>query len=131
MLRKHIYQHLQDILGDVAIYPSEAPEDATLPAVAYSIISNIPGRKLSGASGEATARVQIDVESTDHAEIDTLAHTLTTSLHGYRGEIGDDLWGVVWQDNEIEKPKPYVDGSGRTGYMTSRDFMIHYCSKSA
>lgn len=74
------------------IYPVILPQDATLPAVSYSVVYDKPVYSHAGQTGAHLARVQVDVWSrVSYAEVVGVAEALALAVSGFRGMAGDEF----------------------------------------
>lgn len=68
------------------IYPVLLPQDAALPAMSYTVISDLPIYSHHGPVGIRLARVQVDIWSlVSYEEAATIAEAVDMALSGYRG----------------------------------------------
>jgi hypothetical protein len=116
-------------LVSTRIYPCVLPENPTYPALAYTLISDVGDHTLDGTAETATSRVQIDVFSSDHNEVNIIATTLRLALDGASGTMGD-YFVIAKLDSQQENTNPYEDGSGQWIYQRSMDFMFRYVQRT-
>lgn len=69
------------------IYPLTAPQPPTYPLVTFQRISGVRWRSLSGPSGMAQPRIQVDAYATTYAGAKALATAVRQTLDGYRGPV--------------------------------------------
>lgn len=102
------------------IYPLKLPQGWTLPAVTYQRVSGYREHCLSGASGRARPRFQIDCWASDYDDVKDLADKVRLCLDGFKGDINteSDVGGItleadrdLWEEN--------IDT-----YRVSMDFII-------
>lgn len=65
------------------VYPLTAPEDVQRPYVVYQRVSVAPETVMSGDSGLANTRMQIDVFSETMAQAETIAGQISALLAGW------------------------------------------------
>lgn len=100
-------------------YPLVLPQDPTLPAARYAIISAVPVTTHDAPGGLVRARVQVDSYASTYAGARTLADTIRAALDGYRATSGTIRTAV----REIENPF-FEDVTGLT--PVSIDYFIYY-----
>lgn len=61
-------------------YPNVLPQNTTLPAAVYQVISDVPVNSLDGYSGLSNARLQVDVYHGTYAKGDVAARILLNAL---------------------------------------------------
>lgn len=101
------------------IFPQPIPQDAPLPAIAYSRISTRRVRSHGGPSKLARPRFQFVVSANAYAEAKTVSAAVRSALDGLKEEVdGLEVQGA-WLDND-------ADEYGDDGQLRSirMDFMI-------
>lgn len=88
-----IYYHLindADVAALVGtrIYPNVIPQDASLPSLAYQVISRPGLMAHDGPSGLAWPRVQFTVQADDYDQVVDLTNKVRIALDGYSGLMG-------------------------------------------
>jgi hypothetical protein len=106
------------VTGQVStrIYPVTVPQDVRLPAVRYSIISNVREHAMTQDTGDVTARVQITSWGRTPDEAETVSEVV-------RGAVQRVISGGLecFLDNE------FVDYDSDTErYAHSLDVIVHY-----
>jgi hypothetical protein len=100
-----IYDFLADNLSiGERVYPLALPQDVTLPAITYQVISDVPTLSHSTAQDHPTytgtlrsdSRVQFDCYGTTYDEAEALCDELRALVVGYRG-----FWGDVEVDSVL------------------------------
>jgi hypothetical protein len=76
-------------ITDGRVYPDTLPQEATLPAVVFSVISDIPDTAHDGDSGHATAVVQADMWADSRMTCAAMKNAIRLDLNGTRHEVGD------------------------------------------
>ena len=73
------------------LYPLKLPQGATLPALAYQLISNArPHDITAGPTGHAFPRFQITSYAESYSAAKSLAAAVRSALDGYRGAMGSE-----------------------------------------
>jgi len=71
------------------IYPAGTrPKQGSVPAITYLLVSDVPSRSLSGPSGLARARLQLDHWESTALLAKTRARTVRLLIDGYSGSMG-------------------------------------------
>ena len=109
------------------IYQDHLPENATLPAATFQVLSTDPAHDLPDGDASASFSL-IQVVSYDDTASDaqTLANAIRrgASLQGYRG-LMDSTWvhAVICSDERRESDQP-TDGSDVWRYYVIQDYEI-------
>lgn len=77
------------------VYPLVAPNYVETPYIAYKRVSGPRWRSISGPSGVAQPRIQIDVYDLTYAGAKATAKAVRKALDGYRGVIGGIVIGGI------------------------------------
>ena len=115
-------------------FPQDLPQAATMPAVAYETISDIPDHCIGtswGRSGFSRARIAIDCYAITATASRSLARTIMAYLSGPTGRLRGVYGGVNFFDamidssarTEAESP---TDGSDARRYVTTVDVIVSY-----
>lgn len=72
-------------LAGTRVYPQKLPQNPTLPAVIYSIISDTPNADVSGMAGLFNADIQIECYAETAQAAQDLSENVRLSLQSYRG----------------------------------------------
>ncbi len=79
------------------IYAVDLPQNPTLPAIVYSRISGMRVSSMTGASGLARPRYQIDVFAYDYTTAKNLVRQVQLALEGKRGTYGGvNVQGILF-----------------------------------
>jgi len=70
------------------IYPLILPQNPTLPAISYGLISAIRDTNLSSMVGLVEVRYQFDCWALTLLEAEAMADALRAALHGFQGPVG-------------------------------------------
>lgn len=119
-------QHLSNLVAG-RIRPGAIEQSEVLPAVKYEILSSDSQSDLQGASGEAFTRFQCDCYGNTASEASLVAAAVTDVLHGYRGQLGDNVFVYdCLQDNKFDRRDPPPPGSRKWRYRRVVDFAISH-----
>jgi hypothetical protein len=113
-------------LVSTRIYPAVLPQAATLPAVVYSVITNVPNDDVLGSSGSVTASVQLDIYSDSHITTNNISEQIRLQMQGYSGAMGDETVGASRLLNRFEQYEKPVDGSDLGRHRVIMTFDITY-----
>ena len=113
-------------LVSTRIYPAVLPQAATLPAVVYSVITNVPNDDVLGSSGSVTANVQLDIYSDAHITTNNISEQIRLQMQGYSGAMGDETVGASRLLNRFEQYEKPVDGSDVGRHRVIMSFDITY-----
>ncbi|MCA3255079.1 MAG: DUF3168 domain-containing protein [Alphaproteobacteria bacterium] len=106
------------------IYPVVAPPSPTFGLVTYTKISGARVNSLSGASGLARPRFQIDSYSIiSMTEARAIAKQVRLALDGWRGTYSGVKVGQCLLDNERDLTE--LDNEPRL-FRVSQDYLIHH-----
>lgn len=112
------------------MYPLVLPQDPTLPALTYQRISGPRIHKLTGTTGRARARLEIDSWAETYTEAQSLAAAVRASLDGFIGTLTDGnspestRSATIRLDNERDLHEDL--GGGSALYRISQDYMINH-----
>lgn len=102
------------------IYPVQLPQEFTLPAITYQLISNQRIHAIDGPIGVAIPRVQIDCYADTYSEVKTLADKVRITFDGFRGSIATETdIGGIYLESEQD-----IYSADTEIYRVSMDFMI-------
>lgn len=74
------------------IFPQVLPQGVVMPALRYTVVSDVPQTSLQGwTSGLRNARVQVDAFSRKYLEAQTLADAVVGALGSLTGEVASLL----------------------------------------
>ena len=106
------------------IRPDALTEDETLPAIVYQEGGTEHEETVAAAGGIVHARVYVDCIDDSRADANTLAETVRTQLHGFRGTLGSaTVLGCDLLDR-VKDYEPPADGSDDGRYVTTLTFRI-------
>lgn len=77
-----------DLIG-TRLRPGRLKQSDTLPAVTYTVLSELTDYGLSASSGLPVRRLQLDVWGQTYTSAQTVALKFRDLLNGYRGLMGD------------------------------------------
>lgn len=84
-----LYTHLTNdamltTLVSSRIYPLMIPAEATMPAVAYQVIDDVPAYAHEGATGLSRARIQLTLQGS-YSQLVTLRYALQRAAQSFSG----------------------------------------------
>jgi hypothetical protein len=90
-----LYMHLTNdarvaALVSTRIYPLLIPADATMPAVAYQVIDDVPSYAHEGATGLSRARIQLTMQGS-YSQLVALRYALMGAVHAFSGDGSLDV----------------------------------------
>lgn len=88
-------------------YPSTLPQNPTYPLILYAKVTGERINDLSGPSGMAHPRFQIEAWAETYAAAKTLANAIRVCLNGYRGIVGTVWIGscLIQSERDIYEPE--------------------------
>jgi hypothetical protein len=88
------------------VYPMKLPQSPTLPAITYQRVSGSRVQSLTGPSGMAHPRIQVDCWAASYDGAKALAAEVQDDLDGYRGTMGTTRVGgvIVYGDRDWYEP---------------------------
>lgn len=115
-------------------YPDDLPQGATMPAVAYETISDIPDHCIGaewGRNGFSKARIALDCYASTSTASRNLARTIMAYLSGPTGRLRGVYGGVNFFDAAIDssartEAETPTDGSDARRYVTTIDVLVSY-----
>jgi hypothetical protein len=108
------------------VWPDTLPKNAVIPAVVYSVISNIPEHHLTGAAAIAQARVQLDCYASTRDAANELGETVRLAIDGQRGTWGSQYIRTCHLDNDLADYDYPIDGSDAKRYLRTQDYLVNY-----
>src|SRR4030067_1656130 len=102
-----LYSRLTAVSGVTAlvstrIYPNAIPQNISLPAIAYQIISTDRNYRHAGQSNMALPRIQITVEAASYSSAVAVCAAIRAALSGYKGTVGTVVIGGIFLETEYE-----------------------------
>ncbi len=107
-------------VGD-RIYPNILPQNIQYPCLSFRNVSTQSDQTMSGISGFAQGRFQIDVWSNNHLEACQIREVVRLALQAYRGTVD----GVVLQEVQYENATTLYEPELRVHHI-AMDFLIGY-----
>jgi hypothetical protein len=104
-----------------SIFPQTIPQNASLPAITYTLNSEERDQLMAGVGLLKTALIDIEAWHTDHRGAHELADAIETLLAGYRGEFGSKTAEHIRMERKFEL---FESDSGL--YRVSQQFLIAY-----
>lgn len=108
------------------IYPLRLPQAGEFPALTYARISGRRDYHMTGASGVAEARLQVDCWAESYGAVKALADAVRLSLSGFRGTVNGVVLQSVFLDVERDAEEPALDAADFKLYRVSQDYMVRY-----
>lgn len=113
-------------LVSTRIYPLAAPQDAAMPFVVYQRISDRHEHHMGGASGVATATIQLDAYASTYLSAKAIAEALRGELQGYRGTMGSYAVRRCHLDGTQDDYEPSETAGDKGTWRVSSDYQIAY-----
>ena len=83
------------------VYPLLMPQNTQLPAITYQRISGASEQSMTGASGLAHPRIQLDCWGSTYKDVTVLREVLRQVLQGFRGQLGTIfINGVIYVNDQ-------------------------------
>lgn len=112
------------------IYPDILPQNATIPAVTYEVISSRPEHDCAdGDANYSHTRVELNVFAGTALEAQNTAQAIrkTAGLQGYHGTMGTVTVGYVFcEDGGTLSTENPTDGSQQFRYVLRQDYTISW-----
>ena len=89
-------------LVSTRIYPNAIPQNASLPAIAYQVISTDRNYRQAGQSNVALPRIQITVEAVSYSSMVAVCAAVRAALSGYKGTVGTVVIGGIFLETEYD-----------------------------
>lgn len=112
---------------DDRIYPVKLPQNPTLPAITYQIISGLRGYTQDGKDGVTDYRVQINIDAYSYAECRTVRDAIAAGISGVSHEsFGSPSVELlkVFIDSERDAFQSAVDAEGPEIFRKSLDLLV-------
>ncbi len=103
------------------LYPLILPQDPTVPAITYQVISGHRFHSTDGASGLSTPRIQFDCWAKTYLEAEALFEALRKRLDGFQGLAVSTKVQAAFFESERDD----YDDAARL-YRRSADFFVWY-----
>lgn len=113
---------------DSRIYFHDAKEGAALPYIILEIFAGESNQWLSGITGIATNRIQIDCFGVSATDAYTLAEAVRVApLQMFRGTVGScTVLNIDSSQSYLRSWDPPSHGSRQKRYWVSRDYFVTY-----
>lgn len=105
------------------IHPLVLPRKPTYPALVYQRISGERVRSLSGPSGRARPRIQIDAYAQTYAAAKAVAKAVEDALDGYAGPAGTDRIDAASLEGDRDL---HEDELRKPIFRVTADYFISY-----
>jgi hypothetical protein len=121
-----VYALLQTVPEAGAAYPLMAPQTALLPYVIYQRIDGERFGSLTGPSGLAQTRIQVDCYATSYEAAQLAAETIRRKLDGYSGTIGGVRIGGVSKATDLpdQIDLEAETTTGQKAFRASKDYLF-------
>lgn len=106
------------------IYPGYLPKNATLPAVVFNVISQVPAHHLGAAAEVTEARIQLDIFAATRSAVEDAAEAIRNAGDGYRGAAGSEFFQMCRLDSQQDFHDDPSDASDVRRYRISQDWLI-------
>ena len=118
---------ITDLVG-TRTYVGKLPQQVTtLPVLLVQRISTTHDRHLSGASGVATSRLQLDVWAATAASARAVAEAVRVAVDGDSSlTMGTTKVAAVLDDGESSTYEPADDGSDTGEFRITQDWIVHH-----
>lgn len=113
------------VLAGDQIYWGLAPQDVDGSFITLNVVSGVRDYALSGATGYAESRVQMDCWASTYPLAKALSNAAIAAVSAYRGEVASIHVGGVFVDNERDLNEAR-QGDIATRYRVSVDLRIHW-----
>ncbi len=108
------------------VYPLVLPQDPTLPAETFQVISAQREHLMGGDPGEVHARVQVDIYDSTYAGTASGAKWVMESIDRFCGTASGVQVFDIFFDNEREAFVDKLEGADRRVWRRILDFQMHY-----
>lgn len=106
------------------MYPDVLPQNATLPAIVFSVVSGLSVTHFTGSAELSQTRLQIDCIATTRITANSLGELVRKNLEHYTGAGGSEYIKVALAESPRYDYDPPRDASDQGRYTHSRDYMI-------
>jgi hypothetical protein len=106
------------------IHRDHLPQDPTLPAVVFHVISDVKEHHMGGASLLAMARVQLDVIAETFGAAQDAAEAIRNAADGYSGTMGSEYAQTCQLDSQQHEAEDPQDASDAYRWVISQDWII-------
>ncbi len=106
------------------VYPDVLPQNATLPAIVYRMISSVPQHAHGQTTKLKQTRFQIDCIATTRLVANATSEIVRKNLDHYNGAAGDDTVDISLSVSDRYDYEPPKDASDNGRYITSTDYMV-------
>ncbi len=112
------------------IYPLTIPQNPTLPALTYQLITPSSGFAHDGLTGTGRSRYQITAFDTDYDVMKDLMNKVRVAMSGYTGTLGTapdtvDVYAMIPMDTGYSSYDPVIKR-----FMRALDFMIWHAENT-
>jgi hypothetical protein len=118
-----------DLVGSgtaAKIYEEDPKQAVALPYVVFEVFEGISQQHLTGISGLARNRIQIDAYAATRTAANALAEALRLALAGFRGNFDSTLVRETGRTSYRRGRDKPTDGGNQRRYWVSRDYIFTY-----
>lgn len=128
ILESAVYALLVEITGSAAVHPLRAPQNARPPYTIYQRIDGDRFGTLTGPSGLAQKRIQVDCYDVSYEDAKLAAETIRQRLDGYSGTVaGVRIGGVsLLTDLPDQEDSEGETETGQPAVRISKDYLFTY-----
>ena len=110
------------------MYSDALPQNATLPAITYFVVSTTTNQHLEGIADVSQARIQVDCHAATRSAANSLADDVRLALQGQDHTlVGSQYILDIWlPSGELHGFDEAESGSDQRRYITSQDFAVSY-----
>ena len=108
------------------VFPVVLPQNVTLPAETFQIISAPREHAMGTDPGTVHARVQVDIYDSTYLGTVSGGKHVRTAMSRYTGTPADVTVHAVFVDNEREAYLESLEGGKRKAWRRTLDFIMHY-----
>ncbi len=106
--------------------PQRLPQNVTLPAATFRVVSGSGHKHFTGSTNTGTCRLQIVSYAATHIGAAALDEAIRVEMEHYTGAAGTETIDIVLDDGYRDLHAAPQDGSDTARYARSRDYLIIY-----
>lgn len=112
-------------LTSTRIFPDERPQDSSLPAITYMLVSDVKQHILTGKLAQEQPVYQFSIYAATRASAKAVAAQLKAALSDYHGTLSGVVIEKIQLNNELCSTYKSTDGSIKTT-IADLEFEITY-----
>ncbi len=121
-----LYDYLSEQFGGLAtVSPVSASETADYPIILYQLVTDRPTHLLDGTVPTTTSDVRLEIMGLDHAQVDSIAATISDALDGYRGTMGD-IFVIVKRLDGGDSATVYDPAEDAWVYVRQQEYEVRW-----